>query len=249
MKIAFILLAIVFLIGCEDTPVNIDQIVDQSITSADVTQANASSSDTTVAPPKDNVEVIPAKTGPNTSNIAKPRISLYWENTTEKHDERKPWSDAISINIDKYFANYDIAKDTTRFCPKYKSLTKDQKKKAIGEFFVALSYYESGFNPKSESVDVGSKNDKGSWSVGLYQMSGNDGAAKALGVDYLGLKDPIKNINVAMYQMNTQIKNTGLFILPNSSKYRYWAIILEGNKYNKVSDVIARVQKHAAFCK
>jgi nucleoid-associated protein YgaU len=114
---------------------------------------------------------------------------------------------------------------------------------------VALSYYESGFNPKSESVDVGNKNDKGSWSVGLYQMSGNDGAAKALGVDYLGLKDPIKNINVAMYQMNTQIKNTGLFILPNSSKYRYWAIILDSNKYNKVSDVIARVQKHAAFCK
>ena len=177
------------------------------------------------------------------------RIALYWTNTTEAHPERKSWTVAVYDNLDKYFAVYDSAKDTIRFCPKYKSLTANQKKKVIGEFLVALSFYESSFNPKSESVDVGTKNDKGSWSVGLYQMSGNDGAAKALKVDYEGLKDPVKNINVAMYQFNTQIKNTGLFILPNTSKYRYWAVALDGNKYSQVSGILSRIQKNAPFCK
>ena len=180
MKLLLILAFSFLVIGCAT-----QGIVDGTV---------PSSSDTTAV-------VIPPTSG---------RIPLYWENTTAPHPERKPWTDAIHTNTDKYFTMYDSAKDATRFCPKYKSLSVDLKKKAIGELLVAIAFYESGYNPKSEAVDVGTKNDKGSWSVGLYQMSGNDGAAKALKVDYLGLKDPVKNINVAMYQFNTQIKNTGL---------------------------------------
>lgn len=210
--------------GCQTLPVTQDSTI-AVVTGQDVTSA-------IVAPP-----------------VASERIPLYWTNTTSPRPERKPWTAAVYANLDKYFEVYDFAADTTRICPKYKSLTVDQKKKALGEFLVALSFYESGFNPKSESVDVGTKNDKGSWSVGLFQMSGSDGAAKALRVDYFGLKDPVKNINVAMYQFNTQVKNTGLFILPNTSKYRYWAIILSGNRYSKIPEVLARVLKHAPFCK
>jgi len=235
MKTIFITLSLILLTfaSCESIPVA------QNDSSTNITSG-------------DNTQIV---VEPNTSAD---RIALYWESTTEKHPERKPWSDAIHANTEKYFDIYDSAKDATRFCPKYKSLSKDFKKKAIGEFLVALSYYEStthhnsseqSWNPLAEAVDVGTKNDKGSWSVGLFQMSGNDEAAKALKVDYLGLKDPIKNINVAMYQFNTQIKNTGLFILPNSSKYRYWAVALDGNKYSKVASIIERVLKNAPNCK
>lgn len=198
---------------------------------------NLTSSDTTIAS-SDTTTVKPAS-----------RIALYWENTTEKHDERKPWSDALISALDKNFATLDKATDTKIFCPKYSSLSKEQKLKAIGELFVAMAYYESSFNPESSSVDVGNKNDLNSYSVGLYQMSGNDSAAKLFKADYKALKNPITNINVAVEQMRKQIVNTGLFILPNTSKYRYWAVLLSGNKFSKVNEIISRVNKYAPECK
>ena len=197
---------------------------------------NPTSSDVTVAS-GDVTTVKPAS-----------RIALYWEQTTEKHDERKPWSDALISALDKNFATLDKATDTKRFCPKYSSLSKEQKIKAIGELFVAMAYYESSFNPESSSVDVGNKNDLNSYSVGLYQMSGNDSAAKLFKADYKALKNPIININVAVEQMRKQIVNTGLFILPNTSKFRYWAVLLDNNKYSKVNDILARVKKNTSFC-
>lgn len=186
--------------------------------------------------------------GDTTSVKPAERIALFWENTTSPKPDRKPWSDALISALDKNFATLGKATDTKRFCPKYSSLSKEQKLKAMGEFFVALAYYESGYNPESSSVDVGTKDDLNSYSVGLYQMSGNDSAAKLFKADYKALKNPITNINVAVEQMRKQIKNTGLFILPNTSKFRYWAIILDGNKYSKVPQVIERVKKHAPFC-
>lgn len=175
------------------------------------------------------------------------RISLYWENTTEPHPERKPWSDEVMNNLKNHMSLYASAKDIYKLHDSFASLTLEQKMKVIGEFWVALSYYESSFNPKSESVDVGTKGDKGSWSVGLYQMSGNDSAAKAMGASYETLKDPIMNIKVAMEQMRRQLTNTQTIFLDNSSKYRYWAVALIGNKYTQVNNIIARVKKYASF--
>lgn len=228
MKTVLILAVILFsILGCET-------LTQPSITSGD--QTIVSSDVTTVDPVKPQV-------------VVAPRIALYWEHTDAKHDERKPWSNALISAIDKNFETLDKASDTKSFCPKYSTLKKEQKLKAIGEFFVGLAYYESGFNPNSSSVDVGTKHDKNSWSVGLYQMSGNDSSAKLFKADYEALKNPVTNINVAVEQMRKQVKNTGLFILPNTSKYRYWAIILLNNRYQNIKGVVTRVQKHAPFCK
>lgn len=176
------------------------------------------------------------------------RISLYWENTTEPHPERAPWTDALIRNIDENFDLFASASDITRICPKFHSITDKQKTWAIGEFWVALSYYESGFKPAQESQDVGTKTNKDTWSVGLYQMSVVDVSSRNLKVSYQMLKDPIHNINVSMEQLKIQITKTNLFILPNSSKYKYWAIILDGNKYQKIQHVLNRVKKSAPFC-
>lgn len=197
--------------------------------------------------PLDNTPVAPAETTlPANVNG---RISLYWENTTEAHPERKVWSDSLTSEIDKNFQLFDNAKDTTSFCPNYKSLNKDQKIKAFGELFVGLSYYESGFNPKSYSVDVGNKNNKETWSVGLFQMSGIDGSAQVYKANFDTLQDPIVNIKVAVEQFKRQITKTGLFYLPNSSPQRYYATILVGNKYSKISEINSRVLKYAPACK
>lgn len=198
---------------------------------------NPTSSDTTIAS-SDVTTVKPVS-----------RIALYWENTTEKHDERKPWSDALISALDKNFATLDKATDTKTFCPKYSTLKKEQKLKAIGEFFVGLAYYESSFNPNSSSVDVGTKSDPNSYSIGLFQVSGNDSAAKVFKADYKALKNPIVNINVAVEVFRRQVVNTGLFLLDNKDKHRYFATLLYGNKYSKIPEVIARVKKYAPECK
>lgn len=176
------------------------------------------------------------------------RISLYWENTTEPHPERMPWSDALLTGFVNDFELFSSAKDVTEFCPKFHSLDKTGKLKALGEFWVAVAYFESGFNPKSESVDVGTKSDKGSWSVGLYQLSGNDNSSKELGGSYEKLKDPVFNIKVSLVQLKKQVSKRGLFFLPNHDSMRYWAVILKNNRYSQIPNVVARVKKNAPKC-
>jgi hypothetical protein len=150
--------------------------------------------------------------------------------------------------IAKDFAVFDAAKDVKGFCPNYASLSKEQKIAAIAEFWVAVAYRESGYNPKSMSVDVGTKSDKDSWSVGLYQMSGNDSAAKKFSCNWECLQDPQMNIKVSMEQLRKQVAGTGLFMVPNDSKYRYWSTTTVGNKYSKISELKASVHKYASFC-
>jgi len=171
------------------------------------------------------------------------RISLSWDDGT-----RNSWSDAIVSITKKDLSTYLSAKDSATFCPKFNQLTDDQKVKAIGEFWVAVAYYESGWNPKSESVDVGTQGNKESWSVGLFQMSGKDSSAKNFGYGYEKLKEPIPNIEVALFQMKKQILKSGVWFLPVSAPNRYWAVILVGGKYQKIEKIKARVIKNLSLC-
>lgn len=200
--------------------------------------------------PKDEVTTTTIKiTLPSTttSTVLVPgqRIALHWEDTGAG---REAWSKEVTFAFRASFSTFDKATDWTRICPKYKSLAFEQKIEAMGEFWAAVAFYESSYNPASASVDVGTEKDKGSWSVGLYQVSANDGPNTMYGYTFETLKDPIKNIRLATEILKRQVANTGLLILPNSSKHRYWAILLEKNRYSKIPEVIARTKKHAAFC-
>lgn len=179
----------------------------------------------------------------------KTRMALYWENTTEAHPERAPWSDELVGILTKDFVVYDAALDWNEICPKFDTLDQDAKIKAMAEFWVAVAYHESAFKPGQESVDVGNKSNKDTWSVGLYQMSATDNAAKAEGVNYQGLKDPVKNIRVAMNQFKRQVMITGKVLLDKSSPNRYWAVILKRGKYQKIDNIKTRVLKQVPVCK
>jgi hypothetical protein len=175
------------------------------------------------------------------------RVALSWETKPE----RKAWSDSLISRMNAEWALYDAAKDIGTFCPKYGALPKATRQKAWGEIWVGLAYYESSWNPKSSSVDVGTQGDKGSWSVGLYQVSRNDQPWAGGGTKYTydELLTPLPNIHLATVLMKRQLKNTATIALPNSSKFRYWAILLVGNKYQKISEIAARVQKNVPDCK
>lgn len=186
----------------------------------------------------------PATPAPSPSPV---RIALSWE---DGDPSRASWSDALTSAIRRDLAVYAGAKDIERIVPKFKSLTDDQKVKALGEFYVGMAYYESGFNPKSQAVDVGTQSNRDSWSIGLYQLSVRDWQNKDSGgpkFTFDQLLEGVNNIILANRTMVLQIQKTGLIILPNTSKSRYWAVILDGNKYQKVDAILARVRKNAAF--
>lgn len=177
-----------------------------------------------------------------------PSLSLSWESG---HPERKAWSDAVLKRLAADWSVFDAASDMKDVCAGYAALTKPQKLKTWGELFVAIAYYESSWNPKSASVDVGSKDKRDTWSIGLYQVSVVDQPWAGGGTKYTydELLTPEPNIHLATVLMKRQIKNTGLIFLPNSSKFRYWAVILVGNQYSKIDKIRERIAKNTGWCK
>lgn len=189
--------------------------------------------------------------------VTMPKLS--WETSPDRAGWTKKVLEVVAVDL----FTYDAAGDVKRICPKWDSISPPEKVLAIGEFFVALSYFESTsykkvgdktvvteWDPKNESVDVGKPGDKDTWSVGLYQVSAIDSAnRKGPKFTYEQLKTPLPNIELAGIIMKKQIANCGKIILPNSSKCRYWAVILDGNKYSKAAQIIARTQAKAPFCK
>lgn len=165
-----------------------------------------------------------------------------WE---KNHPERKSWTQYLARAIgQEFFGSFDRAKDATRFATNYYTLTKKQKIQMWVEVIIATAYYESSWNPLTNSKDVGTS-DKDTWSVGLMQMSVVDQKNYGFNFGYsfaqLQLAEP--NLRLALSIMARQIEKTGLVILPNSSKSRYWAVLLDGNKYSKVDSIISMVKK------
>lgn len=171
-------------------------------------------------------------------------VALSWE---KKDADRIDWSNWMYEHMKTgYLERFDKAKDMERLCPKYYSLNDKQKMNVWGEFWSALTYYESSWNPKSQAVDVGSPDNRDSWSIGLTQISVRDYQNK-FGYNFEQLLTPYRNLHLGFEIMAIQIQKTGLVILPNSSKYRYWAVILDGNKYSKVTQISAMTKK-LSFC-
>lgn len=167
---------------------------------------------------------------------------ISWE---KNHPERIKWSDFLHMKLSiSLFAQFDKASDNKRLCPNYDSMTKEQKITAWMELVSAMAFYESSWNPKSASPDVGTPANKDTWSTGLLQVSVTDqwGDIPKL-YSYNHLLEPIPNLDLGLKLMSRQLKNRNKFILPNSDKYRYWAVLLDGNKYSKVSEIISMVRK------
>jgi hypothetical protein len=172
------------------------------------------------------------------------QVPLPWE---KNHPERTEWTNTLYSLIDQKFASLEKVKDMGQFCPKYYSLRDDQKKIAWALLFDSIIYYESGYNPKSSSVDVGSKNDKSTWSVGLFQISSTDSKNWKIpfSFSYEELKDPKNNMKLALEIFSKQLDRQNLIVV---SKSLYWAVIgPKGYKYTKVPQIIKKM-KVIDFC-
>lgn len=223
--LTIILVSISILVGCTK-----NQSPQLAIISQDQTIA---SSDLTNPLPTGSLEIT--------------RIALYWEKTIEKHDERKPWSDFLIKKLSDNLTVLDNAKDMYLFCSKYKDLDHTTKLKVWGELFVALSYYESMFKPNAQSVDVGTKENRDTWSIGLFQMSVIDiknYKIQNMKYDFNDLLKAEPNIDLAVTIMAKQIDTKKQIVVKIGP---YWATLYNG-KYSKINEIKLRVQKYAGGC-
>ena len=77
--------------------------------------------------------------------------SLAWE--TSAHPERQAWSQYLQyLVLNDWSSLLNGASDMKNFCPKYNSLSNNQKANAWAQLFVAMAKYESAYNPLSRKI-------------------------------------------------------------------------------------------------
>lgn len=170
---------------------------------------------------------------------------LSWETSVPA---RKAWSEELFKMV---AAQYDIlsqASDVLRIHPLFNRLNKSQQITCLCQFIATMTYYESGYNPKASSVDVGEVNVLDTYSVGLLQLSVVDqkNLNIPLGYTYADLQDPIKNLNLGVRIMANQVRKRGKFLIAKGESGNpgvYWAVIHPGGKYDKTSEILANVHK------
>lgn len=174
------------------------------------------------------------------SNVANPNKAKYEWN--------EYWSEIIRRNVYPKLATFDAASDITTLRPDWKLLTDEQKCEVLVQFFKSLAFYESGYNPISESVDVGTKNNKETWSVGLLQLSGVDkeNLNLPIGFDYEGLKDPENNLIQGIATMVNQIRKRGKIFITKGEKGNpsaYWSVLIVSGRYSQIKNILSEVKR------
>lgn len=180
---------------------------------------------------------------------------ISWE---KDHPERKAWTQFTKNLIGgELFETFNSAKDATVICPKYHSLTIDQKVTVWTEFISGMAKYESAWKPTSwmteKTMGIDPITKKQVKSEGLLQLSYQDTQwAKYCHFDWSKDKklsqddpnktifDPFLNLECGLKILRTQIQKKGYVII---SRGVYWAVIKEGGRYNQINNIIGMVQK------
>lgn len=219
-----------------------------------VSNPNSGQSSSLQPPVNEPAAGLPVDTGggsldlPSTGAPSYKLEALAWESSS--HPERTEWSLGLQQFVAKQFLSLDKAQDISLFCPRYSSLSQDQKINLWAELFAVTAYYESGYDPFQSSVDVGSQSDRNTWSVGLLQLSVVDQQSYNLpfGYSFENLQEPLKNLNLGVAIMAAQIKKYSRILIPVGSPGLYWATLHPGGKYDATSSIQAKT-KQLSFCR
>lgn len=187
-----------------------------------------------------------------------PAPRLSWE----EYPENRPWSAYTFKVVKEVLPQLDKAKDVTEICPKYASLTDDQKAAMWSEFISAVAYPESGWDATSRMTETTMGTDpvtgKQVASEGLLQLSYQDVRTYPFcKFDWskdksLAPKDPKKTILDPYINLDCGIrimaqiaeKRGGVMFSENV----YWSVLKRGGKYSKIDSIIARVRKNQPKC-
>lgn len=181
---------------------------------------------------------------------------LAWE---AKKADGKKWSaflyDMILQQTPELIQGAD---DITLFCPRYNTLTTNERVNLWGLLISGIVKYESGFEPTSRMRETTMGTDpitgKQVFSEGLMQLSYQDSrnhefcdqfdwdADKHLPPDdpRKTILDPYKNLHCGVKILAKQIRNKNRITL---SKGIYWAVIRADGKRNKIAQISALTKK------
>lgn len=212
---------------------------------------------------------------PNNQNIASPEsgsqsdayvtgqfpVPLSWESSA--HPERAAWSAYLEqIIVSDWSTLLAGADDMATFCPRYSSLSNDQRANFWAMLFSAMSNYESAYNPlsrmKETTLGVDPVTGQSVYSEGLLQLSYGDMQSYPFcQFDWskdksLSPADPQKTIlqpDINLYCgvgiMAKQIQRKGLITVGVDA---YWEVLKSNSANNKIKD-IAAITQTLPFCK
>lgn len=167
---------------------------------------------------------------------------LSWE---QGHPERAEWSTFVEHEIDLRLESLDLAKDVKLMRPDYRTLSRKERVMAWGELISAMTKFESDWNPKQSSIDVGKPGDKNTYSVGLLQVSvtDQDTLGMRFGYSFEDLKTPFKNLRLGVALLDKQIRMHGKIFIAKGEQGLYWAVLHPGGRFDKSSQIIAMVKR------
>ena len=188
------------------------------------------------------------------------KVKLSWN--TPSNPEREAWSAFLIQSLNEQYDSFSKASDSKDFCPKFSSLTKDQKINLWAEILVWMMYYESGWSPVNwmteKSMGIDAVTGKQVKSEGLLQMSYQDtqwhkfctfdwSKDKLLKQDdpKKTIFNPITNMDCGVKVLAKQIASKGAISLKSSV---YWSVIKIDGKYSKLPQIMAKT-KALPFCK
>jgi len=188
---------------------------------------------------------------------------LLWEKTVIAS---KGWTQMIYSVIKKeesYLLGQNVADDIEVFCPTYRKLNEQQRLNFWGQFFAALAYHESGWNPVSRAIEANftyldSVTKQPVVSEGLLQLSYQDERSYRINCDFdwnkdktLAVKDPKKtildpynNLRCGIKIMSIQLKKYRAITMSSNV---YWAVLKTNGLYSKIPQ-IAKSTRSLKIC-
>lgn len=188
-------------------------------------------------------------------------VPLPWESSS--HPERKEWSEFIYDLVGGDLATKLLpgSSDIETFCPRYRTLTNDQRINFWGFLVAGVAKYESAWSPTSRYVETSMGTDaitgKQVVSEGLLQMSYQDvqwykycefdwSKDKSLSATNPAktIFDPKKNLACGLRVLADQVDKKDLIAVSTGV---YWSTLSPKNKNTKVS-AIATITKEMPGC-
>lgn len=170
---------------------------------------------------------------------------LMWE---AKNPKRVKWSEHTFQQIYRNFDAFDNVKDMDLFCPNYYNLNRDQKVNVWGQLIAAMSWYESGHNPKARvaepSLGIDPVTNEVVKAEGLMQL----GYADTMWHSYCDFDwvqdrqfeesdsrkttfDPYINLKCGIGILARQIEKHGKIVINRGA---YWAVIKDGHRNSRI---------------
>lgn len=170
--------------------------------------------------------------------------SPSWE---KGHPERLIWSERTRSVVQMEIAKIETARDRTRFCPKYDTLSNSDRIAFWTEFVSVMAYFESGWKPQTVFKEPPPLNNE---SIGLLQLSVSDAKNYpfcAPVASRSAIMDPLKNLDCGVRILAKWIaKDSAITTTANGGGARYWSVLREKRK---LPEVLAKLKAGTAYCK